>query len=287
MISQFERSQMMNTKKQDIYTWSDLIQNQQLRCVGLGVFYVIALIILGQYCSATTSHKNELKHLNAGLRFDRLKSSTDQIRRQSKYAQHINQPTGVLKLWSAHEQCTALLLSERLILTEGNCAQALDFSAYTGQGWMATSQHLPRHVHRKLQSTLEAKIMTSRVHPTHKLAIHLLDRALPYAPIKLLPAPRRTFAWQTEEKPQDIVKTQTRQFGPFVLGRHKNNADIIVLGRSTGQRFSPLLNEERNWITYVKGQLTRPRHKSKVHRHTLALSHYPHTQTMKSSVKAY
>lgn len=267
----------MSSNRLNIFALPHIIQKQYLRSIGLGLFYVMILIALGQYCSTTISRENESQQLNAGLRFDEVNPLLYQVRRQSRYVQHINRPSGILNVRSTYEQCTAILLSDRLVLTAGNCAKALDLPVLKGRRWSAISKHLPKYFYTQSQSTLEAKIIKSHIHPAHQLAIHLLDQPLPYVPIMLPLGHSHLSNWQKTERISDgIDKQHTRQFGQFLIGRQKNSADLIVLGRLDQQIFNPLLSEELGWITYVRKQMGSPAIKRLLPVDSLALSQPNH-----------
>ena len=172
------------------------------------------------------------------------------LRRQSKYATYENL-TGILQVSSRFETCTAILLHERMIMTEGICAQPLGFDYLKGKSWYATAKHL-KVGHAAHYKNLKAKVIESKVNPRLQLAIHLLDKPLPFAPLTI---PKVHSEYQNKAEQKTIATIQSFQTTQFVISRSPKGPMKWVTGRSQGNRFIPFSNDEKQWIKYVQKKL--------------------------------
>jgi hypothetical protein len=238
------------------YSLTQFIQVPTIQRIAFSTLYVMVCLLIGYFSNSSTPHEQNARYQSSGIKFRTLKTHYPRVRRHSRYSHDMSRLTGVLQVRSRHEQCTAVLIHERMLLTEGNCARSLGFDALKGQSWSATSQHIPHRVRARFQGDLKAKIIESRVNPTLKLAVHQLDKALPYAPLHLsvdIDHPLEGYhEWSTNR-----VDRRIRQFGSFIVSRKQNSAKVIILGRSKGHRFEPLANEAAKWIDYAQSQLTQ------------------------------
>jgi hypothetical protein len=239
------------------YSLTQLIQAPTIQRIAFSTLYVIVCLLIGYLFSSSTPHEQKARYQSSGVKFSALKTHSPRVRRHSRYSHDMSRLTGVLQVRSRHEQCTAILIHERMILTEGNCARSLGFDALKGQSWSATSQHIPHRIHARFQGDLKAKVIESRVNPALKLAVHQLDKALPYAPLHISVDIDHPLYEDHHEWSANRVDRRVRQFGSFIVSRKQNSAKVIILGRSKGHHFEPLTNEATKWIHYAQNQLTQ------------------------------
>lgn len=236
---------------------SHLIQVESSRQFLIGAIYVLGLVMLSSLWSSSSALDQNNHHyervgssaLSQGSSITGVHEYTRRqvfrVRRQSTYA-ITERPTGVISLKSRREQCTGVLIHERVVLTEGVCAQALAQAYSKSQIWTASSKYVAQ---KDGARTTPARVIKSEVHPRLQLALHLLDQSLPYAPLELI-SERELSTASARLRERTLIRSssQSIRHGDFVLSQNKVGMMNLIRGRFQNGQYLPLSNIELAWI---------------------------------------
>ncbi len=238
---------MMKSKKTQTKLSLLWLKHFEVRGLILGFVYVLLMISIGQI----SHQKNNLNHqksanIGEGLNLSHLLKDVKKVRRESRYDSKIAELSASLLVRTRYEQCSALLIDEQMIITQGDCAQSLGFDHLQGQTWRVSSNQSNRVKHLQNDHRLHAKVIKSQVHPNLGLAVHLLDQALPYAPLNL-PKAQHSYGYHESGK-LNLTQIKSSEFAGFIVYRHPTNGKLILSGKKQKSRYIPFNSEALAWL---------------------------------------
>ena len=261
---------MIDSITNQIRVFSSWFKHYEVRGLIFGLIYVLLLITIGQLASYYTAlNHRQSTQTGQELQLKVLLKSIPKVKRESRYDSSINELSALLKVRTRYEQCPALLIHENVIITGGDCAQSLGFDHLKGQTWRVSSPKSDRVKHLQHNAKLRAKVIKSMVNPKLKLAVHVLDKALPYAPLDLPQVKLNLPYSELLKKPINLLNS--RRFAGFIVYRNQNNGKLLLSGRTKNAQSVPFKYEAITWLNDAKNALLAAKQNNSKYTHEHAI----------------